>query len=161
MVATSGKARKIVQEHLEPDEQLVALINVADGGVGDGLSAHHRATREGAPSHHLHEQGLAERGIRGVPVVGDSWFALTQRRLLVFSGAFMTLRPKPKELLVTLPADEIVSLRWWTTKRHRTCRILHLDLGDDEHVIRYGEIDDDCDAFITALGERAVEVGDP
>lgn len=146
MVGTREKHRDIVSRRLENGEALRALINVHDGSTGvNGLNASGR---------YRAEHGIAERGLNGHFDLPNVWLALTDRRLVVFSGSWFSLAPKPKELLTTFPVGTF-AVSWRDLAAPPRTRLLHFLFPDDQHIVRHGEADDESDRFLAALGTQA------
>ncbi|MCB0994506.1 MAG: hypothetical protein KDB21_05410 [Acidimicrobiales bacterium] len=151
MVATRDKHRTIVSRHLASGETLQALINVNSGSTGAGSNPGTRITNV---DRYLERNGIREKGINGEFSVADIWLALTDQRMLVFSGSWFTLAPKPKKYLTDLPRAG-VRVAWRDERALRPCRLFHFVFPGDQHIVRLGEVDEEADRFVAALGVQA------
>jgi hypothetical protein len=151
MVATRDKHRAIVAEHCEPGETLLALVHVNVPSSGGG----HESPSARNVSRYTTANNIVERGVNGVYDLHDIWLGLTERRLLIFRGSWFTFAHKPKRFLTAVPIDT-VTLRWRDEAALRVeARLYHFAIGDEEHLVRLGDVDEEADRFVSALGGRA------
>ena len=146
---------------LQDGEVLQALVHVnsgSGGGAGSGMAQAH-ATKL-SPAGYVAEHGIAEKGLNGQFALADIWLALTDRRLLVWSGSVISLAPRPKKLLTEAPRDSF-TVTWRDARSFTGYRLYHFVFPDEQHLVRLGEDDDEADRFVAALGDQASLMPEP
>lgn len=160
MIRITDQHRDAIQAMLEPGELLRAVTGVTRGTDIGTTGGQTNATLFDVASY-MREHGLTAVGVPG-HAFATGWVAVTDRRVAFIVHKGLGLKAKPKAMPYALSLPQ-VSLRWRdesTSRRETRLYHFHLDVGDHGglDVVRRGFADDDGDAVVTALGDRAVEI---
>jgi hypothetical protein len=160
MIRITPQHRDAVQALLDPGEVLVALTGVTRGTDLGTVGAVTNATVHDVAGY-LREHGLTAMGLPGHAFAGG-WVAVTGQRITFVVHKGLGFRAKPKDLVYSVPLDQ-VTLRWGDEQSAKApTRIyhFHLDVGAQGglDVVRRGFADEDGDAVVNALGDRATVI---
>ncbi len=155
MVQVQPRHRKLIATHLEPGEQVIAILHTDQGKAGPTTASGATAgsSTGGGRRRYLAEHGIVEKGVNGVFDLADTWLALTDRRLAFFKGAWFTLLPKPKKHILDMPADSF-TVKWKPENGPPDRLLLHFLFPGDENLVVLAEAED-AEEFLRALGDRA------
>ncbi len=169
---TNNKLRKRLTGSLEPNEQIGATVALgASVGPAGGAGAADRARAVSNGTSHkrrylnaFHEGADLQTQFRYD--LGEPLFTLTNQRALFHKPKFRS----PPELIDAVPIEEI-SLQWADhSAAGLRLRLMAISFADERFLIAYTPLgsalrkknsNDEADAIVTLLGDRAVEVEVP
>lgn len=161
------RVRKRLAEELEPGEQIVATIGLANQiGTGsassDGTARQSGSSALGTP--YARERGIDLTDRRHRSDLLSSWCTLTDRRLLFHRPHPWKVRPTPGKLITEIPLDGVTVHYFDVTGLGLSNRVFHLDFPDGTRLLsatplratlRKKNYNDEPELFVEAFGTLA------